>query len=72
MKPVELVRRLIANSSREGDVVLDPFAGSGSTLVAAHLSGRRCVSVELDPAYCDVIVDRFESLTGLTARRARR
>jgi len=69
MKPVELVRRLIANSSREGDVVLDPFAGSGSTLVAAALSGRRCIAVELDPVYCDVIVARIERTTGVRATR---
>jgi DNA modification methylase len=69
MKPVELIRRCIANSSREGDVVLDPFAGSGSTLIAAHLSGRRCVAAEIDPAYCDVIVERFERVTGRDATR---
>jgi len=72
MKPVELVRRCIANSSAEGNVVLDPFAGSGSALVAAALSGRRCIAVELDPVYCDVIAGRFEALTGLVARRTRR
>jgi len=59
-KPVALLERLIGNSSRHGDVVLDLFAGSGSTLLACERTGRRCVAVELDPAYCDVIRRRFE------------
>jgi DNA modification methylase len=46
-------------SSKPGDLVLDPFAGSGSTLVAAHALGRKCYTVELDPAYVDVIINRF-------------
>ncbi len=60
-KPVELLSRLISNLSRAGEVVLDPFAGSGSTLISCEQLGRRCVAVELDPRYCDVIRDRYEA-----------
>jgi DNA modification methylase len=69
MKPVPLVQRAIKNSSKPGDVVLDLFGGSGSTLIACELMGRKCRMMELDPAYCDVIVQRFEALTGKKARR---
>ena len=64
MKPVKLVARAIVNSSREGDTVLDLFGGSGSTLIACEQTGRKCRTMELDPGYCDVIIDRWESLTG--------
>ena len=64
MKPVELVRRCLANSSVTDDRVLDPFAGSGSTLIACELLARRGYALELDPRYCDVILARFEELTG--------
>jgi DNA modification methylase len=64
MKPVELVERAIRNSSRPGDVVLDPFAGSGTTLIAAEKSGRRACLMELDPKFADVIVRRWEEYTG--------
>ena len=70
-KPVELIRRCLANSSRPGDAVLDPFAGSGSTLIAAEELGRRGYLVEIDPAYCDVVLDRWEAFTGERARRVR-
>ena len=69
MKPPELVACCLANSTRRGGLVLDPFAGSGSTLVAAEALGRRARLLELDPGYCDVIVARFERLTGQQARR---
>jgi DNA modification methylase len=69
---VELVVRLLRNSSGPGDLVLDPFAGSGSTLVAAELTARRAFAVELDPRYCDVVIGRWEQLTGGSATRARR
>lgn len=69
MKPVELVERAIRNSSRPGDVVLDPFGGSGTTLIAAEKSGRVARLMELDPKYCDVIVRRWEDFTGGTAIR---
>ncbi len=68
MKPVELIERALLNSSRRGSVVLDPFAGSGSTLVACERTGRRARLVELDPRYCDVVSERWERLTGKKAR----
>ena len=70
-KPVECMARPIRNHGAEGDVVYDPFVGSGTTLVAAEQLGRRCVALELDPAYCDVAVSRWEKLTGETAERQR-
>ena len=67
MKPIRLCGRLIANSSRKGECVLDTFGGSGSTLIAAEQLGRRCYMMELDPKYVDVIVDRWETFTGQKA-----
>ena len=67
MKPVALIGRLISNSSHIGDVVLDQFGGSGSTLVACEKLGRKCRTMELDPKYVDVIVNRWEQLTGRKA-----
>jgi DNA modification methylase len=69
MKPVDLLAIAISNSSRPGAVVLDPFAGSGSTLIACEQLGRRARLVELDPRYCEVIVQRWEAATGQTAER---
>ena len=69
MKPVELVERAIRNSSRPGNVVLDPFGGSGTTLIAAEKSGRSARLIELDPKYVDVIVRRWEEFTGKQATR---
>ncbi len=63
------MRRLLTNSSVEGDRVLDPFLGSGSTLIAAELLRRRCFGIELDPRYVDVAIARWESFTGQRARR---
>jgi DNA modification methylase len=68
MKPVELVERAVTNSSRKGDLVLDPFAGAGSTLLAAERTGRRACLVEIDPKYVDVIIRRWESYSGQIAR----
>ena len=69
MKPVELVERCIRNSSRPGDVVLDSFGGSGTTLIAAHKSGRRARLMELDPKYVDVIIRRWQTWSGESAVR---
>jgi DNA modification methylase len=69
MKPVELVERAIRNSSRPGAVVLDPFGGSGTTLIAAEKSGRRARLIELDPKYVDVIVRRWQDFSGGRATR---
>ena len=69
MKPVELVERAIRNSSRPGDVVLDPFGGSGTTLIAAEKSGRQARLIELDPKYVDVIVRRWQEYAGAQAMR---
>lgn len=64
MKPVALIERAIKNSSKRGQIVLDLFGGSGSTLIAAEKTGRTCYMMELDEKYCDVIVRRWEELTG--------
>jgi site-specific DNA-methyltransferase (adenine-specific) len=68
MKPIELITRSINNSSRMNDLVLDGFGGSGSTLIACEQTKRKARLVELDPKYCDVIIARWENLTGLKAR----
>jgi DNA modification methylase len=68
-KPVELAARAMQYSSRPGENVLDLFGGSGSTLIAAEQTGRRAFLMELDPPYCDVIVTRYEQLTGKKAER---
>ena len=70
MKPVELVQRAIRNSSKSRDIVLDPFGGSGTTLIAAERSGRRSRLVELDPKYVDVIVQRWQKATSGIATHA--
>lgn len=70
MKPVELVERAIRNSSKSRDIILDLFGGSGTTMIAAERSGRRARLVELDPKYVDVIVQRWQSLTGGSATHA--
>ena len=67
MKPVELVCRAVSNSSKSRDIVLDPFGGSGSTLIACEKLGRSARLIELDPKFCDVIVKRFEEFTGKEA-----
>ena len=64
MKPVSLFQRLIRNSSREGEVVLDPFGGSGTTLIACESMGRRARVIEIDPEYCSKIIGRWEDMTG--------
>jgi len=64
MKPVEVPARAISYSSHSGDVIFDPFLGSGTTLIASEQLGRACYGMELDPGYCDVVVKRWENLTG--------
>jgi DNA modification methylase len=70
-KPAELAVRAIQYGSRPGENVLDLFGGSGSTLIAAELTGRKAFLMEIDPPYCDVIVQRWENLTGKKAERCR-
>jgi DNA modification methylase len=67
MKPVELVARGLRNSCRAGDLVYEPFAGSGTTVIAAEQTARRCVAIEIDPRYAQVAVERWEAFTGMTA-----
>ncbi len=66
-KPIECMRRPIVNNSVAGDVVYDPFLGTGTTLIAAEMTGRTCVGLELAPPYVDVIVKRWQAFTGLEA-----
>ncbi len=66
-KPVQMIARAIMSSSRLGAVVVEPFLGSGTTLIAAEQLGRKCYGMEISPAYCDVIVKRWEILTGKKA-----
>lgn len=67
MKPIRLVSNCLLDGSKEGDIVLDAFGGSGTTLIAAEQLGRKCYMMELDPHYCDVIIARWEKLTGKKA-----
>ena len=69
MKPVELIGKLIHNSSKEGWSVLDNFGGSGSTLIACEQLNRKCYMMELDPKYCQAIIERWEEYTGKTAQK---
>ena len=63
-KPIELMRRPILNHTKRGEPVYDPFLGSGTTLIAAELTGRACFGLELDPKYADVIIERWQNFTG--------
>jgi DNA modification methylase len=67
MKPVALVERAIRNSSKTRDIVLDPFGGSGSSLIACEKAGRQARLIELDPKYCDVIIRCWQEFSGGTA-----
>ncbi len=69
MKPIGLLRRLTLNSTDINQVVYDPFGGSGSSLLACEQTKRKCLMVELDCGYCQVIIDRFEKLTGQSAKK---
>jgi DNA modification methylase len=69
MKPVELVARAVSNSSRPGDLVYEPFAGSGSTIIAAEQTRRRCIALEIDPRYAQVAIERWQAFTGRSAEK---
>jgi DNA modification methylase len=66
-KPIELIEKAITNSSKSGDIVVDVFGGSGSTLIATEKTNRSCRMMELDPKYCDVIIKRWQEFTGKDA-----
>jgi DNA modification methylase len=68
-KPVGLLRKLIPNSTRIGEYVYDPFLGSGSTAIACEHLGRRCIGIDLDPAYVATAIARLEKLTGMKAEK---
>jgi DNA modification methylase len=67
-KPVELMRKPILNHTKRGAVVYDPFLGSGTTLIAAELTGRTCYGCELDPKYVDVVIQRWQDFSGGQAK----
>lgn len=69
MKPVELIEHALKNSSLQGEIILDPFGGSGSTLIACERTGRQCRMIELDTHYCSVIIKRWETLTNKKAAK---
>jgi len=71
MKPLALIERAIENSSANGDLVLDLFLGSGSTVIAAERTGRVCYGMELDPHYCSIVVARWEAFTGRDAEKVK-
>jgi DNA modification methylase len=66
-KPVECMRRPIVNNSAKGDLIYEPFAGSGTTLIAAESVGRACLAIEIDPRYCDVVIERWQRHAGRAA-----
>jgi len=67
-KPVECMKRPIENNSSPGQAVYEPFSGSGTTIIAAEITGRSCHAIELLPQYADVAVERWQAFTGETAR----
>ena len=67
MKPVPLFGYQVGNSTKEGDIVIDTFGGSGTTMIACEQLGRKCRMMELDPHYCTVIIARWEKMTGQKA-----
>jgi len=69
MKPINLLAKIISNSSKRDDLILDPFAGSGSTLIAAEQLHRRAAIMEMDPVYADRLILRWEQHTGRKAER---
>ena len=71
MKPVEVIRRPIEWHTRPGELIYEPFSGSGTAIIAAEMTGRGCFAVELSPAFVDVAVQRWEHFTGRTTTRER-
>ena len=71
MKPLPLIERSVLNATKSGQLVVDPFLGSGTALVAAERTGRHCYGFDLDARYCSVILERWESLTGLRGEASR-
>jgi len=69
IKPLLLCERAIENSSQPNDLVIDPFLGSGTTLIAAERTGRRCFGMEIDPHYCSLVIARWEAFSGLSAEK---
>ena len=69
-KPVECMRRPIENNSSPGQAVYDPFVGSGTTIIAAEMTGRACHAIEISPTYCDIAITRWQNFTGQTATKA--
>ena len=67
MKPVEMISYQIKNSTRKNNIVLDTFLGGGSTLIASEKNNRKCYGIELDPFFCDVVINRWEQFTGRKA-----
>ena len=71
MKPVEVIRRPIEWHTRPGELIYEPFWGSGTAMIAAEMTGRRCYAMELSPAFVDCAVTRWEHFTGRATRKAR-
>ena len=69
MKPIGLIRHLILNSTKVGDVVIDTFLGSGTTVIACEQTRRICLGIELDEEYVAATIERFEKLTGIQAQK---
>jgi DNA modification methylase len=69
-KPVQCMQKPIENNSKSGDIIYDPFLGSGTTIVACEKTNRVCYGIELDPSYCDIIIKRWEDFTGKKANKA--
>lgn len=69
MKPVGLIRRLVLNSSKIGDWIYDPFAGSGTLAIACEQTRRKALLIEIDPEYCQTIIDRFNKFCGIKAKK---
>ena len=70
VKPVAMVKDALKDCSHRGDIVLDPFGGSGTTMIAAEATGRCARLIEIDPLYCDTIIERWQNFTGKTARHS--